>query len=274
MSLTVNFNASAALAHSYLAQNDTKLQNTIAQLSSGQKVNTAADNPSGLVASNEMQAAADSTGQAISNANDGVNMLKTAQGALAEISSLLDQIRSIAVHAANTGANNSDDTAADTAAIASAVASINNIATTTQFNGTNLLDGSYSAQLQIGSAATDTQAVSINAADATTLGVGSLDVTSAGNAATAITAIDGAISAVSTSEASLGSMQTYTLQSTINSLTVNQENTQASESTIKNADMSAEMTQFTEANVMEQAGVSMLAQANQQPNNILKLIQG
>jgi flagellin len=278
MSLDVNFNSAASVAHNNLQATNLALQNSIATLSSGLRINTAADDPAGLVTSNQMGAQADGMMQAIANANDGINLVKTAEGALNETSSLLDQMRTLAVHAANAGVNSAGSAAADQAAFTAASASIDRISTSTQFNGTNLLDGTFSAaQFQIGANAADTTTVTIAKQDSTTLGVnvgaGGLDLTTAAGATAAITAIDAAISAVSTSRASLGSLQTYTLQTTINSLTVGQQDIAAAQSSIKDADMASSMTTYTRNNIMEQAGVSMLAQANQSPQAILKLLQ-
>ena len=272
MSLVVNFNAAAINAHRNMLGTDKALQTSIPHLSSGLRVNTAADDPSGLVISESMKAQADGLGQAIRNANDGINVIKTAEGALNEVNNLLRQMRTLAVHAANSGVNSTNDIAADQAAVDAAVASIDRISSTTQFNGKLLLDGSYSGQtFQIGANSTDTVSVDINAQDTGTLGVDALDL--AGDAAGAIDSIDLAISSVSSDRASLGSTQKYTLETTVNSLGVAQENIQASASTITDADMAAEMVQFTRNNILMQAGTAMLAQANAAPQSVLQLLR-
>ena len=273
MGMVVNFNAAALNAQRNLSNTGKSLNQSIQNLSSGLRVNSAADDPSGLVTSEQMRAQADGLAQAIRNSNDGINLIKTAEGALNEVHSLLRQMRTLAVHAANAGVNSGADVAADQAALDAAALSITRISATTQFNGKALLGGAYTAQnLQIGSNSTDTVALSITSQSATTLGVNAL-VLSTGSAA-AITAIDAAITTVSTSRSALGATQKYTLDTTVNSLGIAEENIRASESTIRDADMSKEMVMFTRNNIMSQAGTAMLAQANQTSQGVLQLLRG
>jgi flagellin len=275
MGMVVNFNAAALNAQRNLVTTGNALNGSIRNLSSGLRVNSAADDPSGLVISEQMRAQASGLAQAIGNSNAGVNMIKTAEGALNEVNSLLGQMRTLAVHAANAGVNSTNDLAADQAAITAAVASIDRIATTTQFNGKALLDGTFTAQqLQIGSNSTDVINVTIAGTDSTTLGVNALAVGTAAGAATAITAIDAAISTVSTTRATLGATQKYTLETTVNSLSVSEENIRSAESSIRDADMSKEMVNYTRNNILQQAGTSMLAQANQSSQSVLQLLRG
>jgi flagellin len=272
MSLVVNFNGGAIDAHRNLLSTDKALQSSIAHLSSGLRVATAADDPAGLVISESLRAQADGLGQAIRNANDGVNMIKTAEGALNEVNSLLRQMRTLAVHAANSGVNSADDIAADQAAVDAAVASIDRISASTQFNGKLLLDGSFSGQtFQVGAYSSDTVSVDINAVDTGTLGVDALDLS--GDAAGAIDALDTAIASVSSDRADLGAIQKYTLDTTVNSLSVAEENVRSSESAIRDVDMAAEMVNFTRNNIMMQAGTAMLAQANAAPQSVLQLLR-
>lgn len=277
MSMVVNFNAAATNAQRNLGQTSKSLNQSIQRLSSGLRVNSASDDPAGLVISEQMRSKAEGMSQAIKNTNDGVNLIKTAEGALNEVHSLLGQMRTLSVHAANEGVNSADDLAADQAALAAAGDSIDRIAASTRFNGKVLLDGSYTAQvLQIGEESTDTTTVTIADLSAVGLGVdsGTLDVTTAGGGTTAIDAIDLAIKTVSTERAKLGATQKYTLETTINSLSVSEENIRSSESAIRDADMSKEMVAFTRNNIMMQAGTSMLAQANQSSQSVLSLLRG
>lgn len=272
MGMVVNYNAAAINAHRNLSNTGKSLNQSIQNLSSGLRVNSAADDPSGLVTSEQMRAQADSLAQAIRNSNDGVNLIKTAEGALNEVHSLLRQMRTLAVHAANAGVNSTADIDADQAALDAAVLSITRISDTTQFNGKALLDGSFTAQdLQIGSNSTDVIQVDIDDMDATALAVNALDLTA--GAAAAIDAIDAAITTVSTARAELGATQKYTLETTVNSLTIAEENIRSSESAIRDADMSKEMVMFTRNNIMSQAGTSMLAQANQTSQGVLQLLR-
>ena len=277
MSMVVNFNAAATNAQRNLGQTSKSLNQSIQRLSSGLRVNSASDDPAGLVISEQMRSKAEGMSQAIKNSNDGVNLIKTAEGALNEVHSLLGQMRTLSVHAANEGVNSADDLAADQAALAAAGDSIDRIAASTRFNGKVLLDGSYTAQvLQIGEESTDTTTVTIADLSAVGLAVdsGTLDVTTAGGGTTAIDAIDLAIKTVSTERAKLGATQKYTLETTINSLSVSEENIRSSESAIRDADMSKEMVDFTRNNIMMQAGTSMLAQANQSSQSVLSLLRG
>jgi flagellin len=272
MSLMVNYNNAAFDAHRNLLSTDRSLQTSIAHLSSGLRINSAADDPSGLVIANSLQTQGQGLGQAIKNSNDSVNLVKTAEGALNEVTNLLQEMRTLAVHAANAGVNSTADVAADQAQLNNAVASIDRISTTTKFNGKALLDGTFSSQtFQIGANSTDTVGLTITNQNTTTLGVNSLTLSS--SAAAAISLIDAAISTVSTTRATLGSFQKDTLQTTVNSLSVAQENIQASEANVRDADMAAEMAAFTQENILNQTGTAMLAQANQQPQSVLQLLR-
>jgi flagellin len=272
MSLIVNYNNAAFDAHRNMQNTDRALQTAIEHLSSGLRVNTAADDPAGLVIANSLLTQAQGLGQAIKNANDGINLVKTAEGALNEVTNLLQEMRTLAVHAANTGVDSSADIAADQAQLNNAVSSIDRISATTKFNGKALLDGTYTSQiLQVGANSTDTVAVTITNMNTTTLGVNSLSLSS--NAAAAIAALDTAITTVSNMRATLGSIQKDTLQTTVNSLSVAQENLQASEANIRDADMAAEMSNYTRENILMQTGTAMLAQANQSPQAVLQLLK-
>jgi flagellin len=272
MSLVVNYNDSAFNAHRNLQSTDRLLKGSIQKLSSGLRVNNAADDPAGLVISQQMRGQIEGYSRAIRNANDGVNVVKTAEAALTEVHSLLTQMRGLAVHAANTAVNSTEAVAADQAQLDKAVESINRIASTTKFNGKALLDGTYTSQVfQVGANATDTVSVSITNNNASTLAVSSLNLSSGAGAA--ITAIDAAINTVSSTRSTLGSFQRNTLESNINSLSVARENIMGAESTIRNADIAEEMVDFTRNNIMLQAGTAMLAQANQAPQAVLGLLR-
>ena len=235
MGMVVNYNAAAINAQRNLSNTSKSLNQSIQNLSSGLRVNGAADDPAGLVISEQMRAQADGLAQAIRNSNDGVNLIKTAEGALNEVHSLLRQMRTLAVHAANAGVNSTEDVAADQAALDAAVLSITRISDTTRFNGKALLDGSFTAQdLQIGANSSDTIQVSIADQDAAGLAVNALNLST--GAAAAIDAIDLAITSISTTRSGLGATQKYTLETTVNSLSIAEENIRGSESTIRDAD--------------------------------------
>jgi flagellin len=280
VSLYINYNASAFGAHNNLAMTDRAQSVSIRRLSSGLRVGGAADDPSGFVISENLRTQAEGLDQAIRNANDGINVAKTAEGALNEVNSLLRQMRTVALHAANLGANNQGAIDADQAALDAAVLSIDRISNTTRFNGKLLLNGSYTDQtFQIGAYASDLVTLNITtdstssgaALNSTGLAVTGLDLTT--DADDAIVAIDAAIAAVSAVRSNLGSFQTNTLETTVNSLSVAQENIRASASTIRDLDVSAEMVTFARNSIMLQAGTAMLAQANLQPQSVLQLLR-
>lgn len=273
MSLRINLNTAALNAHRQLQGTDSALAGSIERLSSGFRINRAADDPAGLAISENLRAQVSGLGQAISNSSDAVNMIKTAEGALAEVHSLLRTMRNLALDAANTGAK--DDTAldADQAQITSAIAALDRIATNTQFGTKVLLDGSASGlEFQIGANAGQTTDVTIDAISSTDLSIDSIDVSASGDAQAAITALDAAINDVSTLRANLGAKQ-RDLESNINSLGVAKENIAASESSIRDADMAAEMVSFTRNQILLQAGTAMLTQANSAPQALLQLLQ-
>jgi flagellin len=476
MSLSLNLNASALNTHDALAATNSALSNSIAKLSSGYKINSAADDPAGLVISENLRAQMSGLTQAVANSQDGVNLVKTAEGALTQVNTLLTSMRALAVHAANAGANSASAISADQAQIASAIQSLNNISANTAFGNQKLLNGSGgqtftvlnpsavtsatvgtgagsvfagktgavnitataatqtkvtggvtyatagtalaandtiyvngtkigdfttsnkasdvvtainnqssstgvtaafvtdhieltsvkygSAQtislsessagiatggglhtgaagadaaitagsiggvaltapelatfstkvgntisnsagdtitlaagstggtgvanlagsaltFQIGANAGETASVSIASTAASNLGTNSgtsitdlskIDVTT--DASDAIKVIDSAIAQVATQRANIGAFQTNVLQSNINSLNVTNENVTASESSIRDTDMAAEMTNFTRLNILDQAGIAMLTQANQQPQQLLSLLKG
>lgn len=471
MSLRINLNSAGLAAHRNLSAVDGKLGKSIERLSSGFRVNNAADDPAGLVISEKLRAQVSGLGMAIKNASDGVNIVKTAEAALTEVHSLLRTMRDLSVHAANAGANDDAALAADQAQITQAIGSLNKIAQETMFGQKKLLNGdaginaaitgsavnamdlsksgltadatiyvdvkqaatkatlnsktgfanaaaawgsagdmninnvqvtwaagatvqnvidainaktsstgvvasfdtdhvvltqqSYgsgaqitvtngtefnaaaaatanaagvdataeittdgaaghisdgvwnsgsgltlkdslgntivlaegsnsvsdkgaqaTAQVgtlvfQVGAYANQTRTVALQDVSASKLGttavsgqnVSTIDVTTAAGAQNAMKILDAAISDVSTIRATLGALQTQTLESSINSLTVAKENIAASESTIRDTDMAAEMVDFTKYQILQQAGVSMLAQANQAPQALLSLLR-
>jgi flagellin len=272
MSLVVNYNDGAYNAHRNLQSTDRMLKTSVQRLSSGLRVNNAADDPAGLVISEQMRGQIEGLTRALRNTSDGVNLVKTAEAALNEVHSLLTQMRGLAVHANNTGVNSAEAVDADQAQLDKAVEAIDRIAETTKFNGKALLDGSYTSQIfQVGANADDTLELTIDNTNANTLGVDALDLTS--DATAAIEAIDEAITTVSTTRSTLGSFQKNTFESNINSLSIARESIMGAQSTIRDADVAEEMVAFTRNNIMLQAGTAMLAQANQAPQSVLQLLR-
>ncbi len=272
MSLRINTNVNALAAHRFMAATDNVMGKAVQKLSSGFRINSAADDPAGLVISEGFRAIASGLGQALANTQHATNLVKTAEGALQEVNNLLRTMRDVTVHAANTGVNDADALAADQAQIDKMVESIDRVATNTQFGTVHLLDNTNSLTFQLGAYSGQTVTLTLQDVQSTTLAVGALDVSTDAGSAAALTAIDAAISTVSSWRAELGAFQSGTLESTANSLSVAQENITASESTIRDADMAAEMVTFTKSQIIMQAGASMIAQANQSPQYILKML--
>jgi flagellin len=274
MSLRINLNSAALSAHRQLQSTDKALSVSIERLSSGYRINRAADDPAGLAISENLRAQVSGLGQAIANSSDAVNVIRTAEGALAEVHSLLRTMRNLAVHAANEGANDATSVAADQTQIDAAALALTRISDNTQFGTKKLLDGTFALGIdfQIGANASQTATVTIADSDATALGIAALDVSTAANATTAIGLLDTAISTVSTLRAELGAAQ-MDMESNINSLSVARENIAASESTVRDTDMAAEMVNFTRNQILLQAGTAMLTQANAAPQSLLSLLR-
>lgn len=269
--MIINHNISALNAWRNLGINDTAMDKSLEKLSSGLRINRAADDAAGLAISEKMRAQIAGLNQAVRNAQDGISLIQTAEGALNETHAILQRMRELAVQSAN-DTNTDQDRAHIQAEISQLVSVINHIANTTQFNTKNLLTGSLKgATFQIGANAKQTMSLTISAMDASALGVNAIDLATQDGASAAIATIDTAISAVSTQRANLGAVQNR-LEHTIANLNVSSENLSAAESRIRDVDMAQEMANFTKEQILQQAGTAMLAQANQKPQSVLKLL--
>jgi flagellin len=270
--------------------NSGNLDQNIQRLSSGLQINSAADNPAGFVIAQSESAQIAGQTQATNNTNDAINEVKTADSALNEVNSLLVNIRQTILDAANVGANDTTALSADAQEVSQAVQSIDRIASTTQFNNKNLLDGSAATTpliFQVGANHGQTVSVSISATTSGSIGAvgsyhlsdltagGSINLTDSTGVAqqTALQVVDQAIADISAIQANLGSIQTNELQTNVSSLAVAQQNTEASQSSIQDTNFSTEIVNFTKNQILVQAGTSALAQANQAPQAILKLLQ-
>jgi flagellin len=272
------------------------MSKSLEKLSSGFRINRAADDAAGLAISEGLRSQVGGLKVAVRNSQDGISVVQTAEGALNESHSILQRMRDLSVQASNDGGLNADAKKAIQAEVTELSAELTRIADTTKFNGNKLLDGTYDKKFQVGANVGESIGVKIEGDavgegfDAADLGVGTLDVTTAGTAGTpasgttaavagtpsgaeaAITAIDAAIKTVSTARADLGAKQNR-FEHTINNLSVTAENLSASESRIRDADMAQEMMQFTRNQILSQAGTSMLAQANQGSQGVLSLLR-
>ncbi|MDN5364596.1 MAG: flagellin [Eubacteriales bacterium] len=269
--MRINNNVSALNAWRNLSITDTAMSKSLEKLSSGLRINRAADDAAGLAISEKMRAQIKGLNQAIRNAQDGISLIQTAEGALNETHSILQRLRELAVQAANDTLTNADR-AQIQQEVNQLITEINRIASTTEFNTQKLLNGSFTNKvLHIGANSGQTLVVSINSMGANALGVSGLSMSTQSKAEAAITTISQAIDTVSTERAKLGAIQNR-LEHTIANLGVAAENLTAAESRIRDVDMAREMAEFTRTQILMQAGTAMLAQANMKPQAVLKLL--
>ena len=274
MGLRVNTNVASINAQRNLSSVTNRLSDNFRRLSTGLRISTAADDAAGLAISERLRSQVRSLEQAKRNANDGISFVQTAEGALNEVSSILTRLRELAIQASNGSVSNQDRETLDEE-FQSLINEVNRIGSSTEFNGIKLLDGSSSSvSFQVGfgtTAGIDTLDVSLSPALSTSLSLQSLDIGSGGTTTTAITNIDAAINTVSSLRGSLGAVQNR-LGSTINNLAIQVENLSAAESRIRDVDVAFETAQLTRNNILQQASISVLAQANAQPQSALTLL--
>lgn len=274
MGLQINHNVMAMNAYRNLAVTQGDLSKSLEKLSSGLRINRAADDAAGLVISEKLRSQTNGLGVAVRNAQDGISVVQTAEGALTETTSILQRMRDLTVQAQNTGATDTTAQAAAQSEVNQLVSELDRIASTTKFGSKNLLDGSYTG-------AAGVFLVGANGTAGETIGVGILTMSSAATglnvsalsvtATTALASIDAALSKVGTARGDLGAIQNR-LEHTIANLNVAKENLAASESRIRDTDMASEMTNFTRSQILQQAGTAMLSQANSLPQGVLKLL--
>jgi flagellin len=272
--MRINQNIASLNALRNLSVNEAGSSKALEKLSSGFRINRAADDAAGLTISEGLRSQVGGLKVAARNAQDGISVVQTAEGALTEVHSILQRMRDLSVQAANSGANGDDATTAIQEEVDQLATELDRIANTTQFNGVALLDGDFTDKVfHVGAnsdADNDEITVSIDAMSAGDLGVDGLDMTDANSA---IETIDEAITTVSSARSALGAVQNR-FEHTIANLGVAVENLSASESRIRDTDMAAEMTNLTKHQVLSQAGTAMLAQANQSTSSVLTLLRG
>ena len=278
--MRINTNVAAMNTYSRLTAANTAKSNSLAKLSSGLRINKAGDDAAGLAISEKMKSQIGGLTQAKRNAQDGISLVQTAEGALNETHSILERMRNLAVQGANDTLTSSDRSSINKE-LTALHKELTRIADTTEFNTKNLLGTANNGfTFQIGANENQTLTVTIGAMDGTTL-LESNDTafiinSSASNVRTAggmISKIDKAIEKVSNQRADLGAVQNR-LEHTINNLTATNENLSDANSRIRDVDMAEEMMTFTKSNILSQAATSMLAQANAMPNSVLSLLQG
>ena len=296
MSLRINSNIAAMNAYRNLASTDKQMKGSLEKLSSGLRINRAADDAAGLSISQGLQSQIGGLQVAARNAQDGINVVQTADGALNETGTILQRMRDLAVQASNTGSQDSGATSAAQTEFNQLNQELDRIAQTTKFGSQSLLDvtsGAYVGTFQVDSGTGNGSTITVdlsstgalNAASLATVSGGTkitgfdsaglqtsaLDLTTNAGAKSAINQLDTSIANVSTVRANLGAYQNR-FDHTINNLNVAIENLSASKSAITDTDMAQEMTAFTKAQILQQAGTAMLAQANQAPQGVLKLL--
>lgn len=272
MGLRLNTNLAALRAHNSLDQRTRLLQDTFQRLSSGLRIAQAKDDAAGLALSERFRARIVTNQRALQNANDGISLTQTAEGALQEVSNMLTRLRELSIHAANFGAGNDRDLLQEE--FAQLLEEIERIARATTFAGVNLLDGSATTlTFQIGNGPLPIlDTVDISLTDLIGLNLGSLDIGSGGNISQALGALDSAIDAVTSMRGQFGAAQGR-LASAIQSLRVQGESLRATDSRIRDVDVAVETAELARHSLMQQAAVSVLAQANVQQQVALGLLQ-
>jgi flagellin len=273
MSLRIQNNIEAFNAHRQLVNTGNEMSKSMERLSSGYRINRAADDAAGLAISEKLRAQIGGVDQAQRNAQDAVSLVQTAEGALNEVHSMLQRVRDLAVQY-NNGTLASADKAAITAEVAQICAEISAIGNNTQFNGIALLSGGASVTFQVGAA--DGQTIALSGislfGSGQTFQVDSNIFSFSASGTVTLASIDSAIANVSATRGTLGATQNR-LEHTLNNLATYEENLQSSESRIRDVDMASEMVNFTKLQILQQAGTSMLAQANQAPQSVLSLLR-
>lgn len=275
MPLYIQTNVASMVAQGHLSKTQNSLAQNFQRLSSGYRINSAADDAAGLGISKGMEAQVRSYAVAQRNANDGISMAQTADGAAEQVHNILIRMRELAVQGSNGTLSAGDSANLDTEFQAH-LSEIDRIANVTSFNGTNLLAGGAAAvnfQVGIGTTANDQISVSFGGADSAGLAVNGLDVTSVANSQAAITALDAGIQTLSTVREGFGSAINR-LQATVSNLDSVQSNLSASLSRFRDTDIAAETASMARSQVLSQAGAAVLSQANQAPQLALSLLRG
>ena len=269
--MRINNNIMALNAHRQLAINQSNSAKSMEKLSSGYRINRAGDDAAGLAISEKMRAQIRGLKQASRNAQDGISLIQTAEGALNESHAILQRMRELAVQSAN-DTNVGDDREALQKEVLALIEELDRIGNNTEFNTQKLLDGTFASKLiHIGANTGQTLEIEINDMTASGLGVSGVDISTQSDANAAIATIDEAIKKLSEERSQLGAWQNR-LEHTIANLNNARENLQAAESRIRDVDMAEEIMAFTKNNILQQAATAMLAQANLAPQSVLQLL--
>ena len=265
MSLYINTNLAAMNAEGNLVNTDNELSLSMQRLSSGLRINSAADDAAGYTISENLQTQVNGVSQAQQNTQDAVSLVQTADGSLSEVEQMLQRIRELAVQYQNGTLNATDQTAIQTE-VNQLASEIERIGTTAQFNGIYLLNSVQTITFQVG--ANDGEVIAVS-----TISLGASVGTFSLGSSTVLASIDAAINAVAGQDDTFGATQNR-LQYTMDNLSTYEENLTAANSAIVDVDMASEMTKFSNLQILQQAGTAILAQANHLPQSILTLVQG
>ena len=271
--MVIQHNIAANNAYRNLSMNSTSSQKNLEKLSSGYRINRSADDAAGLAISEQMRSKINGLDQATQNAQDGIGLIQTAEGALTETHNMLQRLVTLSTQAAN-GTYNSTARTSIKSEVEELKTEITRIANTTDYNGIKPIasNATKPITLQVGPTSGEILTVAVSGLTASKLSISNISVTSVSKANAAITKLNTAIDKVSKHRANLGAAQNR-LEHTINNLKVTSENMTAAESRIRDTDMAKEIAAFTKNNILNQAAQSMLAQANQQPQGVLSLLR-
>lgn len=273
MAIYINTNVNALLSRSYLAYNQDGLSQAMLRLSSGLRINSAADDPAGFAIATQLGATAASLLQGARNGNDGLSLINTAESAISNIQNLLTQMQTLATQASS-GTYSSSQLANLNTEFTSLLTEVNRVAGSTSFNGVNLLDGSTaSLSIQLGSGATVNDSINITLSNLTTgtsgLNIASLDISSASNAQSALNALT-QLTSVTTAQANLGASEVTLTSAVINNNSI-ANSLLTAQSRIQNADFALEAANFAKFDILTQSNIAMLTQANANPQHVLWL---
>lgn len=272
MGLRINTNIAALNTGRILRRSTLSLNKSLERLSSGLRINRAADDAAGLAIAEGFRSVVRGSRVAQRNAQDGISLVQTTEGALTETTNILQRIRELAVQAAN-GTNSTDNRAALNAEVLQLLDQIDDIALDTEFNGLRVLSSAQTVTLQAGPQTSQTLVIAVAGAKTSDLRVSTVSVSSTLLAVSALSTIDLALRSVNSLRSSLGAFQNR-LEFTINTLAIQEENSSASESAIRDADIAEETIAFTRNQILVSAGTSVLAQANVVPQTALQLLGG
>lgn len=273
MAQVINTNSLSLMAQNNLNRSQSSLGTAIQRLSSGLRINSAKDDAAGQAISNRFTASINGLTQASRNANDGISIAQTTEGALNEVNDNLQNIRRLTVQAKN-GTNSDSDKESIQAEIKQRLAEIDRISEQTQFNGVKVLSSDQTLSIQVGANDDETIDISLNKMDSKELGMDTFDVTSTDATVTAkmLDTVDKALAKVDSLRSSLGASQNR-FDSVINNLNSTVNNLSESRSRIQDADFATEVSNMSRANILQSAGTTVLAQANQVPQNVLSLLR-